>query len=247
MTTTKTLLTILTTAIFTAVAVYLFIKPNHIFDIPDETRNLNSICMDYDTVSPPTLTSKMVKSMVDKYSATQLNNIQTATSNSVPRDAKSIWFDVETLKQFLYHIEHNVAKNQSSKQNIGVRIYYAAYPKNSEMSLLAQDQSDPNFTMNPSYENLHTLVMIPTISGSDGNNYDFNPLDVNSYNGFAKMNNKNLFDGNTYEMVSLGTAPPQTASSIANINLQTQQVSNAINARNHGILQPPFVATGTSF
>lgn len=36
MTTTKTLLTILATPIITALAVYIFMKPKNIVDIPDE-------------------------------------------------------------------------------------------------------------------------------------------------------------------------------------------------------------------
>ncbi len=38
--------------------------------------------MDYDTVSPPTLTSKMVKFMVDKYSATHHNSTTFKLHNS---------------------------------------------------------------------------------------------------------------------------------------------------------------------
>lgn len=239
------------TAIITGLAVYMFMKPKKMVEVPDGVRSGTSICMDYDTVTPPTLTSKLVQSMVAKYSSTQLNNIQTAANNAVPVDAKSIWFDLETLKRFLYHIEHNVDKNErlASGKNIGVRIYYAAYPKNDDMKMLATEQTDPTFSMNADYQNLHTLVMIPTIADKDGNNYDFNPLDVASYNGFVNMtkDQKSPMVNTLYQVMSLGTAPPRTASSIANTNGQTQTVRTSINARNHGALYPPDNSIGVNF
>ncbi|MBC7640935.1 MAG: hypothetical protein H7174_01135 [Flavobacterium sp.] len=237
MITTKTIFTILATTIITALIVYLLMKPKKTVDVPDGVRSLTSICMDYDTVTPPTLTSKMAQAMVAKYGSTQLNNIQTAPSNAVPKDAKSIWFDLETLKQFLYRVEISAKKNDSLKRNLGVRIYYAAYPKNDEMKRLAQDQTDPNFTMNSDYENLHTLVMIPTISDREGNNYDFNPLDAATYDGFTRMDKEKsspMTNGN-YSILSLGTSGPQTAA------------GNSIIARNRGELSPPAYSNGISF
>ena len=251
MKTTNTLLTIIATAIVTALAVYLLIKPKDMVVVPDGTRDPNEICVNYDTVTPPTLTSKMVQTMVAKYGSTQLNNIQTANNNAVPRDAKSIWFDLETLKKFLYHIEHNAGKNLTadSSKKFGVRIYYAAYPKNDQMRVLANDQTDPTFSMNADYENLHTLVMIPTISDTKGNNYDFNPLDVASYNGFVNMtkDEKNPMVNTKYNVMSLGTAPPQIANPLVGTGGQTPPVNNAINARNHGMLFPPDGFVGLSF
>lgn len=245
----KTLFPILATAILTAAITYFIVRPSATVTVPGGTRSLNEICNDYDTVVPPTLTSKMVRSMVAKYSATQLNNIQTGI-NPVPVDAKAIWFDIETLKKFLYHVEHNVAKNSSatSKTKLGVRIYYAAYPKNTNMSDLAQDQTDPNFTMNPAYENLHTLVMIPTISDGAGNNYDFNPLDVATYDGFTRMKSdaNNPLTNDIYPMMTLGTAPLQAVNAAASTS-NTTQTSNAINARNHGQLYPPDNSPGHAF
>lgn len=214
-------------------------------DIPENTRSLTDICMDYDTITPPTLTTEMVKSMVTQYSGAQLNSIQTAPTNAVAVDARSIWFDLETLKEFLYHIEHNVTKNATQARNkeLGVRIYYAAYPKNDKMRNLAATQTDPNFSYNPAYEKLHTLVMIPTIAGDHGENYDFNPLDANSYVGFVNMRKDGAFSSNSssYSTLSLGTSanPVNTAQGI--------NANNAVNARNHGMLFPPDNVTGSIF
>lgn len=225
----KCLLLCLLTALLTYFLTCYFCKKKF-EDIPENTRSLTDICMDYDTITPPTLTTEMVKSMVTQYSGAQLNSIQTAPTNAVAVDARSIWFDLETLKEFLYQIEHNVNKNpaQGRDKKLGVRIYYAAYPDNSKMRDLAATQTDPNFSYNPAYEKKHTLVMIPTIE-KDGKNYDFNPLDPNSYIGFTNMTKGGVFNANssTYSTLSLGTS--------AN---PLNPGPNPTIARNHGTLCP---------
>lgn len=239
--TLKILLLVVLTALVTAFITCHFCKKHDHDDIPDKDRS-TTICMDYQSDPAPQLTTKMVKSMVTTYSGNQLNNIQTAPTNAVPNDARAIWFDLETLKKFLYHIEHSVNNNyaQSHDKKIGVRIYYSAYPKNTEMRALSTEQADPNFTFNPAYESKHTLVMIPTISGADGENYDFNPLDVNSYVGFVNMDKKDKYSfiNNSYSTLILGPGAEtvnQSASSSATI------------ARNHGVLTPPETVIGFGF
>lgn len=232
-------------SLLTAIATYFLTTYSFNNNIPENTRSLTDICMDYDTITPPTLTTEMVKSMVTQYSIAQLNSIQTATTNAVPVDARSIWFDLETLKEFLYQIEHNVNKNptQGRDKKLGVRIYYAAYPDNTKMRDLAATQTDPNFSYNPAYEKKHTLVMIPTIQGADRENYDFNPLDVNSYIGFTNMKTGGAYSPNSssYSTLSLGTSanPVNTT--------QGAIVNNAVIARNHGYLIPPSSGIGLSF
>jgi hypothetical protein len=211
------------------------------------TRNVNTICMDYDNVPPATLTTQMVKSMVTQYSGAQLNSIQKdSLINHVPEDARSIWFDLETLKQFMYQIEHNAGNHfaESDKKKLGVRIYYAAYPSNTKMREMAADQTDPNFSYNPAYENLHTLVMIPTISGADKENYDFNPLDASTYNGYVNMpKGGKYYTDDDYTGISLGTSSNPAS---ANAN-QINATNNGVSARNHGLLSPPHSISGNAF
>lgn len=243
----KCLLLCLLTALLTYFLTCYFCKKKF-EDIPENTRSLTDICMDYDTITPPTLTTEMVKSMVTEYSDTQLHNIQTAPTNAVPVDARSIWFDLETLKEFLYHIEHNVTKNATQARNkeLGVRIYYAAYPKNDKMRDLAATQTDPNFSYNPAYEKKHTLVMIPTIQGADRENYDFNPLDVNSYIGFTNMKTGGVFSPNSssYATLSLGTS---SAPVIYAPTTTGGGTSPSIISRNLGELSPPSTILGSAF
>lgn len=217
-------------------------------DSTDQTRSLTDICNDYSTQPPATLTTEMVKSMVTQYGDAQLHSIQTATVNAVHEDAKSIWFDLETLKAFLYQIEHNaLTKNTKIKhENLGVRIYYAAYPDNVKMRAMATSQTDPNFTYNLAYEKHHTLVMIPTISYGEGENYDFNPLDVNTFNGFVNMPKGGVFSANSssYVTLSLGTSSTPVVPGGVVAGGTTSQ---GISARNHGNLCPPGGSTGIFF
>lgn len=241
----KTLILMMLTALITALIMYfLCCKKKDITEVPDKDRS-TTICADYSTQPPAVLTTDLIKSMVTKYDATQLDNIQNAASNAVPNDARAIWFDLETLKKFLYQVEHGVNTNYAQSQNkkIGIRIYYAAYPKNNDMRTFSTSQSDPNFTYNPAYENKHTLVMIPTIAGADGANYDFNPLDVNTYNGFVNMDPKNkyAFVNNTYSTLSLGPAAENDTTS------GTGTSPSGTSARNHGTLTPPDSIIGFGF
>jgi hypothetical protein len=236
--TTKALLLIAVTALLTYFITCYFCNPKTI-DVPDKDRSA-TICSNYETEPPVVLTTDLVKSMVGTYGSNQLENIQNAPVNPVPEDAQSIWFDLETLKKFMYQIEYNVNKYpaQSENKKIGVRIYYAAYPKNALMRDFANHQTDPNFSYNPDYENKHTLVMIPTITGADGNNYDFNPLDVNSYDGFASMSKKlNInYISDTYSTLILGPGAVDEVDDVGNTS-----------ARNHGTLAPPETIIGLSF
>lgn len=242
--TLRIILLVALTALVTVFITCYFCKKKGHNDIPDKDRS-TTICMDYQNDPAPLLTTEMVKSMVGTYATNQLYNIQNATTNAVPNDARAIWFDLETLKKFLYHIEHNVGNNyaQSQGKKIGVRIYYSAYPKNTEMRELSTSQADPNFTFNPSYENKHTLVMIPTISGADGANYDFNPLDVNTYNGFVNMDTKNKYSfiNSSYSTLILGPG-----AEIVNQTGGNGGTNNTV-ARNHGALTPPDNIVGSGF
>jgi hypothetical protein len=221
-------------------------------DISDNTRSLTDVCMDYSTEAPATLTTEMVKSMVTQYGDAQLQSIQSAAVNAVHEDAKSIWFDLETLKAFLYQIEHNALTKDTKikNENLGVRIYYAAYPDNVKMRAMASSQTDPNFSYNPAYEKHHTLVMIPTISDGEGENYDFNPLDVNTFNGFVNMPKGGVFSANSssYVTLSLGTSSVPVVPVVpAGVVAGGSATSPGISARNHGTLYPPDNTIGNIF
>lgn len=243
----KNFILVAVTALLTAL-IFNYLHKNKDKDHPNDggTRSPTSICMDYDNQQPATLTTDLIKSMVTKYGDTQLDYIQNTLGSVVPKDAKAIWFDIETLKRFLYHVEYNTSKNPtlSRDKRLGIRIYYAAYPKNTDMRIFAQSQTDSTFSFNPDYENHHTLVMIPTISGADDKNYDFNPLDDKTYDGFVNMKgqDKGAYLQNNYPTLSIGpSAEPVSANNLINQN------SNGVVARNHGVLTPPETVIGFGF
>lgn len=85
-------------------------------------------------------------------------------------DTRSVWFSLETLKKFIWHIEH-AACNQGCNGNIrlGVRIYFAKYPDS-----IAMANHDELKDLNPLFAQHHTLFMVPTYETGSGN-ADFNP------------------------------------------------------------------------
>lgn len=225
----STLFTILITALLTAGITYFILNPNP--GITTTPKN-DSVCMNYDNENMSTLDVDLVHTMVDTYKTNQLDFINTNSGSKTTNDAHSIWFDLETLKKFVYHIETISKKTETTITNdkLGIRIYYAAYPEKKTWENKFEDLRD--FTTDPEkaqYGSLHTLVMVPTIEIGDGKMADFNPLDKNTYsNGLAGLKEYNYNDG----------------SPIPNSNPTAALTSSTRNsgARNHGILIPPATA-----
>lgn len=203
----------------------------------------NSICLDYSTDAPSELTTELIHDMVEQYNRIQYNSIGNATLTPIPKDARAIWFDLETIKKFVYHIEHDVKKKtdgDTKSDALGIRIYYAAYPENKRMEELGKFQKDTGFSFDPTYEGLHTLVMIPTIADKEGNNMDFNPDDLNTYVGFTKMpiDQKYPFVSNENSILGLGGTGSVASSGSSSVSSR---------ARNHGTLSPPNTEFGFGF
>lgn len=123
-----------------------------------------------------TLKLDLVSEMVDNYRNHQLKSIINSTTSPMVFDAHSVWFTLETLKDFITTIEEEVAKNSEfPTKNLGVRFYYAAYPEKNNYSVELN-------TIPAEYEKLHTVIALPTTE-IDGANYDFDPFNTNTYNG----------------------------------------------------------------
>lgn len=189
------------------------------------------ICMDYDAERMSTLDADLIHTMTRGYRSNHLKYIETETGTIAPKDAYSIWFDLPTLKKYLYHIEK---KSKMSDTELGVRFYYAAYPANEDEMGTFKDLKDTTGKVAfPEYSGLHTLVLIPTFTDGDGNNVDFNPLDDTTFKeGFSK-NSK-------YAFGSTSPLPDDTAALSAT-------PSRDMGARNHGTLSPPKSTTGFGF
>jgi len=197
----------------------------------------NKICMDYNNNKMSELRVDLIHTMVNKYQSNQLAFINNTPffSTSKKEDAHSIWFDLLTLKKFIYHIEKtsrdigaNIDKTIADT-DLGIRIYYSAYPKKEEdwktkFPDLIDLYSDPD---KQSYEHLHTLVMIPTLN-IKGKMVDFNPLDDKTYlrgfydlSGYIVTNNTNI------------------KTTVALTGIAERDPDNATGSQNHGNLIPP--------
>ncbi len=83
-------------------------------------------------------------------------------------DASSIWFGLETLKQFIWEIESQTC-SAGCTDSLGIRFYYARYVDTNDIMW-----PELGYNANPEYANRHTIFGVPTYF--DGNkNRDFDP------------------------------------------------------------------------
>ena len=203
------------------------------FKTPEARENF--ICNDFHNEKPSTLKTHLIRGMISQYRNNQYVAINKNRDIKEP-DAHSIWFDLDTIKKFIYHIERNVAINSAKKDSkLGLRVYYAAYPElseftkpyNEDIAFMADDPLKKQFATR------HTLIMVPTIFNAElKGDMDFNPLDASTFNGFVTTSRKNSksqraekasYQSQKYEPMALSAAAS----------------SQDAMARNHGNLIPP--------
>ncbi|EJL68022.1 hypothetical protein [Chryseobacterium populi] len=119
------------------------------------------------------MTTSLIQELVNNY---RNNHLMAINSTLEITDAHSIWFDLPKLKKFIADIEIEAQKvNPDTTENdLGIRFYYAAYPKLENWDIM---ESHPVPT---EYAEKHTLIMIPTLKSENEEgellDYDFNPL-----------------------------------------------------------------------
>lgn len=124
-------------------------------------------------LEPGMMSNSLIQTLIDNYRQNHLTAINTALEM---QDAHSIWFDLPKLKNFIAKIEEEAAKvnPDTSAEDLGIRFYYATYPKQENWSIM---DSHP---VPAEYAGKHTLVMIPTLKKADEAgeliDYDFNPF-----------------------------------------------------------------------
>lgn len=173
----------------------------------------NEIVLNYANESMNTLQVELVDTMIKGYENRQLSALNEKFKfDDKQGDAKYIEFDLETLKKFIYHVEMNGKKidDTLSDKDLGIRMYYATYPKFTEWKN-HPDLQNKEFLKNPltkQYGLRHTLVMRP-IMKKNGKNILFTSKPVNT--GSSQQSHKTF---------ALSIAP--------------------IDGQNHGSLSPPF-------
>lgn len=254
--TTRTLKIILA-GVLGAFALYIyFFPPNTGTDVVvvDEKNDTikaqidsTSLCMDFKDYNPSTLNTGLIRDMVEIYKANQLQSIQGSTTNPITNDAYSVWFDLDTIKKFIYHIEKGVQKNSSRPERLGLRFYYGAYPKKMFWGKANGYEDLEEFLKDPvkvSYENKHTIVMMPTIDNG-GKIIDFNPFDKNTYSsGIAKPTSQ--FNGEPSNDPNSQIPVMALTGSGGSSNNETDPQKRTA-ARNHGTLYPPGNISDLSF
>jgi hypothetical protein len=205
------------------------------------------VCINFDQYEPSQLTVGLVKDMVEKYRGNQLMAIQGSGAMSSLQDAHSVWFELDTLKKFIYHLEQGMRNNGiTSSNNVGLRIYYAAYPAKGLWNSTGYEplRGFLGNTVTEQYENRHTVVIVPTLKmGANNDNTDFNPANPTTYSNDGL---KGLFlrtlrtENGNIEAVRRVAFQALTGSS------ESSSSSN-INVRNHGQLIPPASNEGEAF
>ncbi|CAI8934665.1 hypothetical protein [Chryseobacterium sp. IT-36CA2] len=140
-------------------------------------------------LQPGIMSNSLIQALIDNYRQNHLNAINTALGID---DAHSIWFDLPKLKNFIAKIEEEAAKvnPDTSAEDLGIRFYYATYPKQENWSVM---DSHP---VPVEYAGRHTLVMIPTVKKTNETgeliNFDFNPFQANGENSNLALNARNF-------------------------------------------------------
>jgi hypothetical protein len=142
-------------------------------------------------------------------------------------DARSVWFDLDSLKRFIWEIETDVCRNTCPEKlplNLGVRVYYARYPPTGSLA-----QYDDIRHLPDDYENRHTVFMVPTfdVAGTPTQHIDFDPR---------------YFDatGCHPERLQLKFPPEDSA-------LRKASGIVALSAFNHGGMCPPICVPGDTY
>lgn len=171
---------------------------------------------------PVGLNAMLVYYLAKNYKDRQLQAINSAHYPG-SSDARSVWFDMETLKRFIHEIESQTCgKCDNSDKMLGVRIYYGAYPDSTKWT----DSLWANALAGVPMENAgkHTVMMVPTYRDiSTQADIDFDPDYVTDGCDFTNIES---FYNN------MKTQPP------AGVTLSILSTMNGT-AQNHGQLIPP--------
>ncbi|PKF72409.1 hypothetical protein [Chryseobacterium sp. PMSZPI] len=138
---------------------------------------------------PGIMSNSLIQTLVNNY---RQNHMSAINETLGIQDAHSIWFDLPKLKKFISIIEEEAGKlnQETSEGDLGIRFYYAAYPKIENWEIM---KSHP---VAEEYAGKHTLVLIPTLKKADGTgeivDFDFNPFQANGENSKLALNALNF-------------------------------------------------------
>lgn len=210
-------------------------------------------CKSYAGVTFPGLTTSTALRISSNYK-TMNQPLLALQHGSVP-DANSIWFSLETLKNFIWNIENAACQkgcyNNTNNLNLGVRIYYARYPDdngmagNPDLQILPHNSSSNSVTN--SFADHHTIFMVPTFQ--DANNatiqWDFDPW---HWSSSTTATNGCIAPTSMTQWLVDTTAPFGNSRSLILAQTATYQPNTSQNATyNHGDMIPPGTPPGPGY
>jgi hypothetical protein len=211
-------------------------------DIPPVDKTKCTSCTGYNDVgNTSTLDYNLVRAMVYNYQS------DPSIKNSATPKTRSVWLSLEKLKQFVYQIESKTCGCDSA---LGVRVYFAQYPPDTDWTSTAGFKNDLDnasnsfrsqiFTKysvatggNNPYALLNTIVMVPTMR-SGGRNIDFDPND--NPNGCATPG---------YNVSKYGKIESLEKTATQFLHTSFGSSITALSATNHGDACPPPIPCST--
>lgn len=174
------------------------------------------------------LNAMLVYALAKNYKNNQLQAINNAHPGL--NDARSVWFELETLKRFIFEIESQTCgkcDNDPSKM-LGVRIYYGAYPDSAAWGSAEWSAALEGVPVTNAGK--HTVMLVPTYHDNTTNaEIDFDPNYITTGCNFSHIDNF---------YAKMATNPPSS------ITLAILSTLNGT-AQNHGeMIPPPYNANG---
>lgn len=198
-------------------------------------------CKDYSGDEFEGVPAGLVYTMIKQYKLNHWNN-QRVLGNNQPTDARSVWFNLDTLKKFIYKIEQAAcSSNCINRADLGIRFYYAEYP---DIVTWNQYDNDPaTLAHRMEYQGLHTLVMTPTYYNTNSQmNVDFDPrfTEYNKEKQCVPMSMRNVLNELGADIDSAG----KVIGGVENTLMLSPNVRTT--AKNKGSLIPPPPPAGSS-
>jgi hypothetical protein len=224
---------IVTNAAFLLIIAYLLMRePTMPAPIEDP------ICKDYSTEPLDGINFDAAQSLFGKYDY-QYSKID-MLPDGAGKDAQSVWFDLTTLKKFLYKIEDTLLKQKAAitAKDLGIRIYYGSYPNATEL----KKENSSFFGLPLDYAHHHTVFMIPTFNDATDNkiHHDFNPWYPELNASHLPTSTKDLLNIEA-EKIKENQEEPKELSKLKT-TAGILAVGGQIFVKNHGQVGPPPAA-----
>jgi hypothetical protein len=165
--------------------------------------NCSKFCIDPPTV-PLTgiINGDLLQTLSEDYESDKgksMINYNSATGDNSGKDALSLTFDLDKIKNFIWQMEHSICvAGCNPKPELGIRFYYIKYPKGLDTTNVPKDLAG----IFASNANKHALAMVPVYKAADKEWYDF---DFRGNENGCPVDKKNSSNGKyTTGMISLG-------------------------------------------